>query len=215
MTPHVPAPVCRRSPRGVARWAGGRPGRSFTLLEIIVAVTILVVMMGITVPTLSRVHDSNKLRATTREIVALLKYARSEAVMGERTTEVFLDLEKREFWLDLREPDPKTGEYRPGQGKKTQLEHKRPLGDGMWFDEVSAYDSNIVKRDKLIAIDFFADGSASPTFVTVAGRNGKKMTIEVLKSSGMTELSPGTIEEKRASQNAAPPPAAPATGRSY
>jgi type II secretory pathway pseudopilin PulG len=176
-------------------------------MELLVAVTILVIMMGLIAPVLTGVHEGNKLRAAAREIVALLKYARTEAVMGERTTEVFLDLEKREFWLDLREPDPKTGNYRSEKGKKTQLEHKRSLSEGMWFDEVSAYDNNIIKRDKLIAIDFFADGSASPTFVTVAGRNGKKMTIEVLKSSGMTELSAGTIEEKKASQGSAPPPA--------
>jgi Tfp pilus assembly protein FimT len=161
-------------------------------------VTILAVMMGLTFPTMKAMNEKNKLRATARELIALIKYARAEAVFGERTTEVFLDLEKRQFWLNLREPDPKTGEYRPNQ-KKTQLEQKRELNQDIWFDEVTTYDTNIIK-DKLIAIDFFADGSASPAFVTVANRKGAKLTIEVIKSTGLTEITPGSIEDKKAQQ---------------
>jgi hypothetical protein len=109
---------------------------------------------------------------------------------------VFLDVEKRQFWMDLREPDPKTGSYNP-KGKKRQLEQKRDLNPDIWFDEVTTYDSNIIK-DKIVAVDFYPDGSASPILLTVTNRSSAKMTIEVIKSTGLTEVTPGTIEEKRA-----------------
>lgn len=167
------------------------------MIEIITVVTILVAMMGITFPLMRSVNDKNKLRATARELVSLMKYARTEAIFGERTTEVFLDVNKREYWLDLREPDPKTGDYNP-KAKKSQLEQKRSLNKQIKFDEVSAYDSNIIK-DQLIAVDFFADGSATPAMMTLMHeRGGAKMTIEVMKSTGMTEITAGSIADKKA-----------------
>ncbi len=174
-----------------------RQPHAMTLLELLTVITILTVLMGVTFPTLRAFNEKNKLRATVREIVALLKYARAEAVFGQRTTEVFFDLEKRQFWVDLREPDPKTGELNPKR-KRRQLEEKRTLHQDLWFDEVTTYDDNIVS-DKIVAVDFYPDGSSSPLLLTVANRAGAKLTIEVIKSTGRAEVTPGTIEEKRAS----------------
>ncbi len=170
--------------------------RAMTLLELLTVITILTVLMGVTFPTLRAFNEKNKLRATARELVALMKYARAEAVFGQRTTEVFLDIEKREFWLDLREPDPKTGEINPKR-KKRQLEAKRQLHPDVWFDEVTTYDDNIIDN-KIIAVDFHPDGSASPLLVTLANRAGGRLTIEVVKSTGRTEVTPGTVADKRA-----------------
>ncbi|MGC8740135.1 MAG: pilus assembly FimT family protein [Candidatus Sumerlaeaceae bacterium] len=178
------------------RGTGARSQRAMTLLELLTVMTILTVLMGVAFPTLRAFNEKNKLRATVREIVALMKYARAEAVFGQRTTEVFFDLDKRQFWVDLREPDTKTGDYNPKR-KKHQLEGKRTLNQDLWFDEVTTYDDNII-NDKIVAVDFYPDGSSSPLLLTVANRAGAKLTIEVLKSTGRTEVTPGTIADKRA-----------------
>lgn len=170
--------------------------RAFTLLELMIVVTIIAVMMGVSFPVLRNMNQKNKLRATTREVIALMKYARTEAVFGERTTEVFIDVPKKEYWLDLREPDPKTGEYNPKR-KKKQLEQKRDLAQGIEIAEITTYGSNIIK-DQIIAIDFYPDGTATPTLMTfVNTRTDSKLTIELLKSTGLSEVSAGTIEEKK------------------
>jgi len=180
--------------------------RGMTMLEILTVVTVLAVLLGLSFPMMRSMNDSNKLRATAREIIALMKYARAESVMGQRMTEVFVDLEKRQFWLDLREPDPKTGVYKTG-GKKSQMEHKRTLNDDIWFDEANANEANLV-RDKMVVVDFFPDGTASPTFLTLTNNRGSKTTIEVVKSTGLTEVTAGSIADKRATQVAlaTPPP---------
>jgi type II secretion system protein H len=172
--------------------------RAFTLLELMIVLVILGILMTLTIPTFSGMHKRNQLRSTAREIVALMKYARTEAVFGERMTEVFLDIDKRQYWLDLRTPDEKTGEYNP-RAKKSQYEDKRDLHQDIWFSEVTGYDSNIISN-KIIAVDFYPDGSASPTLFTLANKTENKMTIEVLKATGMTEISGGTIEEKKAKE---------------
>lgn len=169
--------------------------RGVTLLEILTVITIMAVMMAVSFPLMRNMNEKNKLRATAREIVALMKYARTESVFGERITEIIFDLEKQQYWLDLREPDPKTGNYDP-KGKKRQLEQKRDFNKKIWIDEISTYDSNIVK-DKLIAIDFYPDGSATPAMLTLTNAGGSKLTVELVKSTGLTEITAGTIEEKK------------------
>lgn len=174
-------------------WPRAR-SRAMTLLEIMVVMVVLAVLMAVSYPSLRGFNEHNKLRATTREIVALAKYARNEAVFGERRTQVFLDVAKREFWLDLRTPDPKTGEYRVGRNK-TDFEQRRVLNRDVWFDEVTTLDKNVI-RDKVIALDFFPDGTASPAMITLANRRGQRMTLEILKGTGMAEITPGTIADK-------------------
>ncbi|MEI7634471.1 MAG: GspH/FimT family pseudopilin [bacterium] len=204
--------------RRLLKWERGRPAgakkdgrslcgnRGMTMLEILTVVTVLAVLMGLSFPLMRSMNESNKLRATAREIIALMKYARAEAVMGQRMTEVFIDLEKRQFWLDLREPDQKTGIYKSG-GKKSQMEHKRSLNQDIWFDEANAYESNLIK-DKMVAVDFYPDGSASPTMLTLTNNRGSKTTIDVIKSTGLTEVAAGSIADKKAKQEAlaTPPP---------
>lgn len=169
--------------------------RAMTLLEILVVMTVMAILMAISFPSMRGMNEHNKLRATAREIVALTKYARNEAVFGERRTQIFLDVAKREYWLDLRTPDPKTGEYRTGKNKN-QFEQRRTLNKDIWFDEVTTLDRNVI-RDKVIALDFFPDGTASPAMITLMNKAQKRMTVELLKGSGMAEVTPGSIADKQ------------------
>ena len=171
------------------------PRRAMTLLEILVVMTVMAILMAIAFPSMRGMNDHNKLRATAREIEALTKYARNEAVFGERRTQIFLDVAKREYWLDLRTPDPKTGEYRTGKNKN-QFEQRRTLNKDIWFDEVTTLDRNVI-RDKVIALDFFPDGTASPAMITLMNKAQKRMTVELLKGSGMAEVTPGSIADKQ------------------
>ena len=156
--------------------------KGMTLLEIMTVITILAAMMVVVFPRMVNMHNKNKMRAAARELVALMKYARTEAVFGERTTEIFLDTGKNEFWLDLREPETnEKGRGRSTKAKKRQLEQKRQLGDKIFIENVQTVEDNVIK-DKIVAIDFFADGSASPTMLTLGyTKNDSKMTIEVIK----------------------------------
>lgn len=181
------------------------PRRGMTLIEIMFVVVILGVTMAVALPNMTGVNRKNKLRAAAREIVALSKAARAEAVFGERTTELILDLEKHEFWIDLRRPtdEQKTGSRTGGKGvnkkpTKSMLEEKRALSrPQVQFADVMALDQNILK-DKMVAIDFYPDGSASPTLFSLQNDRGQAITIEVLKATGQVEMTPGSVQEKQA-----------------
>lgn len=177
-----------------------------------IAVTIIAVMLAVTLPAVRGMNEKNKLRSAARQLTSLMKYARTEAVFGERTTEIFLDVDHRQFWLDLREPEPEKGERSSTDKriKKRNIEEKRDLDESIWFEETSAYDENIIEgKGKVIAVDFHPDGSASPTFITLANKAGSHVTIEVLKATGQIEITPGTIAEKqeKAQEQITVPPA--------
>jgi type II secretion system protein H len=195
---------------GVSSLAGVRSvraghGRGFTLIEIVVVMVIIAVMFAVALPSLRGMNEQNQLRSSAREMVSLMKYARSEAVFGERMTEVFLDTTKRQYWLDLRTPDPKTGEYTPGKKTTTHFETKRELGKGLYFDEANTISDNILKNN-IIAIDFYPDGSASPAIFTLSNDKNVKTTLEVIKSTGQVEITPGTIDDKKAKEEEDKPP---------
>jgi type IV fimbrial biogenesis protein FimT len=59
-----------------------RPSRSagFTILEIMIAVTILSILLGIAVPSFTAIIRQNRLATETNEILAAAAIARSEAV---------------------------------------------------------------------------------------------------------------------------------------
>lgn len=164
----------------------GNPRRGFTMIEIIVVVVIIAVMFTVSFPSLRAVNDNNRLRSSVRELSNLMKYARSEAVFNSRTTEVFLDTEKHEFWLDLRKPNEKTGRYNP-KDPKTTMERKRELETKVQFDSVTALDNNILSGG-IIAFDFYPDGTASPGLVTLRNNRDLRYTVEVIKPTGSVKI---------------------------
>lgn len=185
--------------------------RGFTMMEIVVAVVMIGIMFSIAMPTMRNMNESNKLRNDVRQIISLLKFARSEAVFNESTTHVFLDTEKREFWMYLGEPrESKSGNRSSSTGKKaaSMYESKRQLSSGVYFPNVAAVSKDIIK-DKIVAIDFFPDGSSSGALFTVANKTDKSQTVEVLKSTGLLEVTAGTIQDKEQKNAENPNPLPP------
>jgi type IV fimbrial biogenesis protein FimT len=54
--------------------------RGFTLIELMVVVSLLAVLLGVGVPSFRATIESNRITTVTNDLVAALQYARSEAV---------------------------------------------------------------------------------------------------------------------------------------
>ncbi len=126
--------------------------RGFTLLELLVVVTIMA-MVYILVPRMffNGVSGAD-LRASSRDIAAGLRQARGIAINEKRETAVTLDLEKRAFALT-------------GNTRTFQLPEKLEL-------KLYTAQSEIV-NERQGAIRFFPDGSSTGGRVTVASGERK------------------------------------------
>lgn len=64
---------------------------AYTLVEILVALTILATLLGIAVPRLSALHDRAVVRSATVELAALLSSTRRAAMLRSSTAALVLD----------------------------------------------------------------------------------------------------------------------------
>lgn len=62
--------------------------KGFTLIELAILVVLVGIIAGIAIPSFTRVIESNRLTATTNDLVGTFHFARSEAIRRGRTVNV-------------------------------------------------------------------------------------------------------------------------------
>jgi type IV fimbrial biogenesis protein FimT len=80
----------------------------FTLIELMVTVTVAAVLLGIAVPSFSRLIANNRITSQTNEFVGGLNLARSEAVRQGRSVTLRADTAGIEFapgWTVYKDPN--------------------------------------------------------------------------------------------------------------
>lgn len=73
--------------------------RGFTLIEMLVVMTIMVLAYAMTAPMISAGLSGAELKAAARQITAGLRKARSEAVVRKNEVALTIDVENRQFEL--------------------------------------------------------------------------------------------------------------------
>jgi len=78
----------------------------FTLIEVLVVITIITLALSITVPAIWKGLSKTRLNAYVRELSATLRYARSQAVTQKARVTVSIDIDQNKY--TLREPSRST-----------------------------------------------------------------------------------------------------------
>lgn len=73
--------------------------RGFTLIEISIVITIMMILLSISAPGLRRFAASSKLKSSAKAMRSLLNYARDVAITENEGYLVVFDLETQEYWL--------------------------------------------------------------------------------------------------------------------
>ena len=72
----------------------------FTLLELVVVVTILGVALALALPALGDGLRRWRLQGAVRDVATILKFARNQSVAGRAPVQVVLDRSRNAYWLD-------------------------------------------------------------------------------------------------------------------
>jgi type II secretion system protein H len=172
----------------------------FTLIEILVVVTVIGIIVSIGVMSLGVLGDDRQLRTEARRIGTLLAAAQDEAVM-----------QGREFGLELLQNSYRFVEYDPYEARWLELAiddifRTRNLPEELEFDlllegkhvllkadaaAIAGPDSsNMMSRDKKYAphIMIFSSGEATPFELRIARRSDDQIVILEGDALGVVEL---------------------------
>ena len=122
--------------------------RGFTLIELMVVLTILVLLAGLVAPSFTRQYHEAKLRSTVRDLVALMQYARSQAVVEGTTYRLNIDRDGGRVWVTYYETESEdaSGESEPRFVEdETILGASRKLPDGVTIGEVQLGDEALAQ----------------------------------------------------------------------
>lgn len=150
----------------LASFRNGNAARGFTLLEMLLVLTIAVIAMALVVPNFSRGLDSVRLQSASREIASSLRYLRGHAVSKNKEAEFNVDV--------------KTNVYRiTGRNKDYSIPQAIRLRLITADTEVSGEDEGTIR--------FYPDGSSTGGRVTLEAGNRKRL-VDVNWLTGHVEI---------------------------
>lgn len=129
----------------------------FTLIEIMVAFTIGILLVGLTMPAMMKMYDSMKYRDAVRTVVTALHSTRYAAMSRGKPVDLIVIPAERQFSI--------------GQGEAKQLSESISLTVHA-AREVSHGEGTAVIR-------FYPDGSASGGSIDVVHDSGKAVRVRV------------------------------------
>jgi len=143
----------------------------FTLVELMLVVTIISILIGLSTPLFRRTFRDTRLENTCLNLSKLMRYARERAI-GERLSHrISFDEEMRTYWLEA-ELSPESDFQRiKGKPGKTNLVPE---------------DITIEGRGK--EVTFYPDGSADQTALYLMNSNERVYTIEIRGVDGYVKI---------------------------
>lgn len=127
----------------------------FTLLELLVAIAIAAIVVGVSAPAMQRLYTSSQYHGAVNDVVSVLTTARYSAIQGGVELDVLIN--------------PKTREI-------TLADKVRELPDSL---EVEVLGSRELNRDGAGVIRFYPDGGASGGYVKLSHDNGMSVEVQV------------------------------------
>jgi len=167
----------------------------FTLLELIVVLFILTLLTALVAPAFNRSFGQAQLKAAARDLAALCRFARTQAIISQVVLEVVLDRRTNSYWL--RRPDPIVGDLRdsdrvaPAQNLEQSIQNRearvRSLPAGVTLKSVIIETGPLLEEERG-AITFFPEGSSTGGEIWLADEKGRGYRIVVDSSVGLVHV---------------------------
>lgn len=151
---------------------GGHPSCSgFTLIEIIIVLFIIGIASGLVGVWISRGSDRLEIRKFTKEISAVLRYARTRAVAEKKIYCFSIDKEKQALILFTEEVD-----Y-----KNVSILMDKPIPEELQM--------TLLDRDEESShVAFFPRGNSTGGTISILNENGKGYWITINRISGKVDV---------------------------
>ena len=166
----------------------------------IVSSMLLVLAAALVAPGFSRSFGQLRLKAATRDLAALFRFARTQAVSSQGVLEVVLDRHTNTYWLqgpdwNIGGPsgsDQGAAEQNLEQPRQAQMvqARMRPFPAGVTLKSV-VLDTGPLREDERGSIAFYPQGSSTGGEVVVSDEKGRGFKIVVDPSVGLVRIEAG------------------------
>lgn len=178
--------------------------RGVTFIELVIVVMILSILLLFAVPNMRGVYERNKLVSASRQIISLIRYARAEAITGEREIELTFDVERNKYWLDLKKFDRILGSGDRKTERRELIEQENSLPQFVYFNKITT-EGDEEGQEKTDVITFYPDGSATGASIVLVNKTPRKkspeyLVIEVSHATALPnvyQMSPEELDKMR------------------
>jgi type II secretory pathway pseudopilin PulG len=196
---------------------GAVGSNAFTLIELVLVMTLLTVVFGMSAPSLSKFFRGRNLGAEADRFLALTRYAQSRAVAEGMPVLIWIDAQQKRYWVEAdstyTENDPKAEHF--NLADKLQIEAQNPVvlaPSGQWWQLMSNGSSlqSILwgqgqdnSRGTLPKIRFTPDGqisATSPDRVAIRDTGNNNATLWIVRSTIRQTYEIQTDIQQRASR---------------
>lgn len=153
---------------------GGASRRGFSLVELMVVVTVLLALTVMILPELGGALEGELLRAAGRELVAVMQLAQSQAVTSQRAHLLRIDTRDGRFWIEAPLGEGESG-FAPAHGlagSAGEIDRRIRL-------QVRSAGEKAPAEDSSGTIHFRPDGTADAGEVLLEDREGFRLALRV------------------------------------
>lgn len=154
--------------------------KAFSLIELLLVAVLLLVVAGLSIPDLSRAYDTVQLRAASRNISYLMRYAQSLAVIHQKEYRICFRQNPIAYWLEEAVAD--------NSGTGMNGEEKR-------FERLKGAKGRIFSLPSGVTVDvltpnivFYPDATMDRAQVLVRGKNQKEIIISTQERRGQIDV---------------------------
>jgi len=173
-----------------------REARGFTLLELLVVMTIIVIAAFAVRPNFVRTIQADRENAAVREVMGLLSEVRSEAVVRGRLARIALAPGRQEVQGEMQAPPPDTlPATRAGTEAQDYREQFDPLpvmGQGRVvlpdYVQIAGLMVGGTEAAAEQMVYFFPDGRTTGAVIRLAGNTGQEYRIELSPTTGKVQI---------------------------
>jgi general secretion pathway protein H len=171
-----------------------RRGRGFSLIELLLVLSLLALLTAVTAPMITRGMTGARLKAATKKTAAMFRYARNESVSRKKPYWVVVDRE--ENWiaainkpLDTDEEDRYTEELINKAKGSRFFEYPEPVMTG----SVTVGDEPVETQGAFV---FYPNGSCSGGKIQVGIDDERFFTVSLDFITSMVSIQRGTEQDR-------------------
>ncbi len=158
-------------------WILNSMSHGFSLLELIVVMTIIGIIAALVPPLMTHSLTNLKIKTTVKEISASLRFARNQAI-SKKTPQFFLmDIDSKKYWLSEK-PQPSSKSSMDEEKRMRNVDLIKTIDDEIEVEGFkSNRDSEKTIKEGVVSVEFYPQGNSSGGIIFVKAKD-KTLSID-------------------------------------